>query len=388
MKKKLLVLLAVLTLALCLAPAALAADEKTTNTADALYTLGLFEGTGKDADGAPIYELDRTPTRYEAIIMLVRLLGKEQEALSGDWNMPFTDVVDWAKPYVGYAFANGLTDGTSPTTFSGRKTVTATQYLSFVLRALGYKDGTDFSWDRAWKLSDEIGLTNGEYSSGSTDFLRGNVVLISAQALTVNQKNGGDTLAEKLISEGVFTEQQYEAVTKKEDGDQTEAGDKTEGSDKTEGTDKTEGSDKTEDSKNTFTLTYFGDEALHNYLMSLNPDEVTTGPSQGEMFDRYFYSADIWDELEAKIKKDYDVVLIMRPQYPWDVEATVCTFVQTIDDGAGKSREIRVYFKDEDGTTRRVIYYLRLEDDLQSRVDQGIVKFDPVTKELIIQKDS
>jgi hypothetical protein len=214
------------------------------------------------------------------------------------------------------------------------------------------------------------------------------VVLISAQALTVNQKNGGDTLAEKLISEGVFTEQQYEAVTKKEDGDQTEAGDKTEGSDKTEGTDKTEGSDKTEDSKNTFTLTYFGDEALHNYLMSLNPDEVTTGPSQGEMFDRYFYSADIWDELEAKIKKDYDVVLIMRPQYPWDVEATVCTFVQTIDDGAGKSREIRVYFKDEDGTTRRVIYYLRLEDDLQSRVDQGIVKFDPVTKELIIQKDS
>jgi hypothetical protein len=212
MKKKLLLLMAILTLALCLAPAAMAADEKTIDTADALYTLGLFEGTGTDADGAPVYALDRSPTRNEAIVMLIRLLGKEQEALSGDWDMPFTDVTNWVKPYVGYAYANGLTDGTTPTTFSGNKTVTATQYLTFVLRALGYKDGTDFSWDKAWKLSDEIGLTNGEYSSGSTGFLRGDVVLISAQALQVNQKDGGDTLAEKLIEDGVFTEEQYEGA--------------------------------------------------------------------------------------------------------------------------------------------------------------------------------
>ena len=28
------------------------------------------------------------------------------------WDTPFTDVADWAKPYVGYAYANGLTSGT------------------------------------------------------------------------------------------------------------------------------------------------------------------------------------------------------------------------------------------------------------------------------------
>ena len=40
-------------------------------------------GTGTGADGAPVYELDRAPTRNEAVTMLVRLLGKEEEALDG-----------------------------------------------------------------------------------------------------------------------------------------------------------------------------------------------------------------------------------------------------------------------------------------------------------------
>jgi len=81
--------------------------------ADKLHSLGLFNGTGTDADGNPMYDLDRAPTRHEAVTMLVRLLGKGDEALAGTWEMPFTDVAEWAKPYVGYAYANGLTSGTS-----------------------------------------------------------------------------------------------------------------------------------------------------------------------------------------------------------------------------------------------------------------------------------
>ena len=51
--------------------------------------------------------------------MLVRLLGKEEEALAGNWDLPFTDVskTSAAYPYIGYAYANGLTNGTSATTF-------------------------------------------------------------------------------------------------------------------------------------------------------------------------------------------------------------------------------------------------------------------------------
>ena len=114
---------------------ALGANDKDTdayNAADALYALGLFQGTGTDANGNPIYELDRAPTRNEAVTMLVRLLGKDAEAKAGTWDIPFNDVVAWVRPYVGYAYAHGLTSGTSASTFSGADTITATQYLSLI----------------------------------------------------------------------------------------------------------------------------------------------------------------------------------------------------------------------------------------------------------------
>lgn len=156
--------------------------------AQSLYELGLFNGTGTDANGNPIFDLDRAPTRHEAVTMLVRLLGKGEEAENGTWNTPFTDVADWAKPYVGYAYANGLTSGTSATTYSGDAPVTASQYLTFVLRALGYSSGTDFQWDRAWELSDSLGITNGQYNADTTAFTRGDVAIISYNALSAGKK--------------------------------------------------------------------------------------------------------------------------------------------------------------------------------------------------------
>jgi hypothetical protein len=133
-----------LILVCTLLPTVFAASNESTKAANTLHTLGLFNGTGKDASGNPIYDLDRVPTRNEAVTMLVNLLGKGDEAKKGTWDTPFTDVADWAKPYVGYAYVNDLTSGTSATTYDGGNTVTASQYLTFVLRALGYKNGIDF----------------------------------------------------------------------------------------------------------------------------------------------------------------------------------------------------------------------------------------------------
>ena len=128
--------------------------------------------------------------------MLVRLLGKEKEATSKTWKTIFTDVDAWASNYVGYAYAKGLTAGTSPTTFSGNTPVTASQYLSFVLRALGYSSGTNFQWDRAWELSDYIGLTDGRYNASTSNFTRGDVAIISNKALSTKMKDGEKTLQE------------------------------------------------------------------------------------------------------------------------------------------------------------------------------------------------
>ncbi len=210
--KGVLAFLLALALVFSMVSAAFAASEEAIDAADKLHVLGLFQGKGTNEDGTPNYDLDAAPTRNEAVTMLVRLLGKEEEAKAGIWDLPFADLSEWAKPYVGYAYANGLTKGTGETTFGGGSLVTASQYLTFILRALGYDSSTDFKWNAAWELSDKMGITHGEYDADS-DFNRGDVALISVSALQAVLKDGTQTLAEKLITEGVFTKEQYtEAV--------------------------------------------------------------------------------------------------------------------------------------------------------------------------------
>ena len=61
-----------------------------TASADVLYELGLFQGAGVDRFGRPVYELEEPCTRAEAAVMLVRLLGLEEEAKEAA-GTPFTD---------------------------------------------------------------------------------------------------------------------------------------------------------------------------------------------------------------------------------------------------------------------------------------------------------
>lgn len=188
MKKKLLSLLLAAAMTCSMIPTAFAASNEAIDAANALHDRGLFNGVGTNADGTPNFDLDRTPTRHEAVTMLVAMLGKSSEAQAGNWTTPFTDVADWAKPFVGYAYTNGLTSGTSATTYGGNQPVDATQYLTFVLTALGYKNGVDFQWNKAWELSDKLGITNGQYNATST-FTRGDVAVISYKALSAPTKD-------------------------------------------------------------------------------------------------------------------------------------------------------------------------------------------------------
>jgi hypothetical protein len=114
------------------------ADE--TQLADALYNLGLFSGTGTDSNGMPVFNLENKLSRQEATALLVRLLGKEAEAQKENFDTPFTDVDDWAKPYVGYAYNQGLVSGIGETSFGSKNSISATEYLTLILRALGYDD--------------------------------------------------------------------------------------------------------------------------------------------------------------------------------------------------------------------------------------------------------
>ena len=198
-------------------PAALAANTEANDAAQTLYALGLFRGTGTRSDGTPEFELDRAMARSEGVTMLVRLLGKEAEAASGTRETPFPDVPDWAEPYVGYAYANQLTLGGKDIygnpVFDSNQPTSATQYITFVLRALGYDSSTDFDWRNAWTLSDELGMTGGRYTEkNSASFTRGDAAIVSLRALRTNMKDSVDTLADRLIADGVFTKEQYESA--------------------------------------------------------------------------------------------------------------------------------------------------------------------------------
>ena len=92
-----------------------AAAANFTHCADALYQMGLFKGTDSG------YALDRAPTRAEAAVMLVRMLGSEKEAESNTYTTPFTDVPQWADPYVGWLYEKGLTAGTSADRLHSRR---------------------------------------------------------------------------------------------------------------------------------------------------------------------------------------------------------------------------------------------------------------------------
>ena len=206
MKRCMTLLLALLMAGSVIFLPARAVDSVTASgAAQLLYDLGLFRGTGVKADGTPEFDLNRAPTRAEAVTMLVRLLGAEEQAMRSVQAMPFTDVPDWARPYVSYAYRQGLTNGVAPDQFGSAQTVTAAQYLTFILRAMGYVDGTDFFWSSAWTLTDRLGITAGEYND-KTNFLRGDAAVVSSNALTAQRKEGNRNLLEYLIDQGVITD--------------------------------------------------------------------------------------------------------------------------------------------------------------------------------------
>ena len=187
MTKKYRLLAVLLAAALLLGTAVLpasAAPETAEAKAGELYSLGLFKGTGTRSDGTPEYDLGATATRSAAATMLVRLLGKESEAQSqysaGTISAPFTDLEDWAAANVAWLYTNGLTSGTGESTYSGTSNVSAQQFATFILRALGYSDSgsnPDFSYDKALTFAvDKQVITSAQSTALQADFRREGIV--------------------------------------------------------------------------------------------------------------------------------------------------------------------------------------------------------------------
>ena len=182
-----------LTAALCVSASATNFD----GAAEELAAIGMFKGT---SDG---FALDQVPTRGQAAIMLVRLYGAEPEAQntfkSGRITCPFTDVNETVAPYVAWLADRGIANGTSETTFGAGDPCTAKAYTIFLLRALGYEDGSDFTAATAQSFAAGLGIMDTSALTGT--FLRDDLAALTYQALGTDLKDGSTYLLDSLIQE-------------------------------------------------------------------------------------------------------------------------------------------------------------------------------------------
>ena len=180
--------------------------------ADALNDLGLFSGSTNG------YNLERSSTRTEGLVMLLRLLGEENRALNYKGSHPFTDVPSWADRYVAYAYEKGYTSGISENLFGSQKTLTLNDYMTFLLRALEYNDKNgDFTWANSADAAIDAGILSQSEVQAIKDrdiFYRDDLVYTSYKVLFANCKNETFKLSDKLISSGIFTQTEFTLVQK------------------------------------------------------------------------------------------------------------------------------------------------------------------------------
>lgn len=177
--------------------------------ASALTEMGLLRGMGTG-----MY-LERGATRAEALTMFLRLLGKEQAALACTDSIPFADVprTHWAYGYVAYAYREGLTNGTSATAFSPNAPVTAQHYLTFLMRALHYDEGAEFTYNTVYAdcVSDTLFGENEIAMVRSSGFPRRAMVYLSYYGLFCPDGETGELLLDRLLADGTLTEQKAAA---------------------------------------------------------------------------------------------------------------------------------------------------------------------------------
>lgn len=177
-------------------------DIRHAENAERLSKIDIFKG---DSAG---FGLERQLTRAEASALIVRLIGKEKEVLNGNYSHPFSDVQSWADKYVGYLYTNKLTTGISSTLYGSSEYVSLQQFVTFILRVLGYSDQKgDFKYSQCLEKAVQIGLLNNEevyYYTSKDSFIRDDIVGIIVNALSTNVKDSGTTLLEKLVYEGAI----------------------------------------------------------------------------------------------------------------------------------------------------------------------------------------
>ena len=112
---------------------------------EVLKTVGIMTG---DENGK--FNPEAKVTRNEMAVVMSNLMAYNVASYKD--TSPFTDVPEWAEPYVAACYTNGITSGYDKVTYGGKDNVTTAQAALMVMKALGYfQYQSDFGAD--WQLS-------------------------------------------------------------------------------------------------------------------------------------------------------------------------------------------------------------------------------------------
>ena len=190
------------------------ADTDNVEAIEVLKAVGIMVG---DDNGD--FNPDENVSRNEMAVVMSNLM--EYNVATYADTSPFTDVPDWAEPYVAACYTNGITSGYDATTFGGDDDVTTAQAALMVMKALGYfQYESDFGSD--WQLEtisqgNDISLFDGVESGVQEAMTRNDVAQLVLNALesgTVRASTSGSISVGDIT---IVNDVDYNYVTSNED---------------------------------------------------------------------------------------------------------------------------------------------------------------------------
>ena len=148
---------------------------------EVMQAIGVMVG---DTNGN--FNPDQKVTRGEMAVVMANLLNLNVKDFIGA-KTPFTDVPEWAVPYVAACYADGITAGISATQYGFNYEVTTAQAALMMMKALGYfQNAKDFGSD--WQVAtvkqgSKIELFDGIEAGASAAMTRNEVAQIALNTL-------------------------------------------------------------------------------------------------------------------------------------------------------------------------------------------------------------
>ena len=177
------------------------ADTDNVEAIEVLQAVGIMTG---DENGN--FNPDNTVTRNEMAVIMSQLLNLDYNYYRG--TNPFTDVPQWAAPYVAACAAEGVTSGVGGGLYNGEGNVTAAQAALMIMKTLGYfqyQNDFDDDWQVATiRQASYINLFEGIDASAEEALTRNQIAQLVLNGLKSNMVeftgNVGATIGDVVIN--------------------------------------------------------------------------------------------------------------------------------------------------------------------------------------------